>query len=109
MSTADSSSRTIHRDGAGDSTWSVHGGEKRQRFAKSVTEPIVQTATYVFDSLDEFDEYKQGRRTHYEYGRYGNPTIQAAEQKLAALDSAEAALMFSSGMSAITTVLLAIL
>ncbi|SVC53452.1 uncharacterized protein METZ01_LOCUS306306, partial [marine metagenome] len=36
MSTADSSSRNIHRDGVGDSTWSVHGGEKRQRFAKSV-------------------------------------------------------------------------
>tara|TARA_B100000809_G_scaffold259774_1_gene305411 strand:+ start:889 stop:2109 length:1221 start_codon:yes stop_codon:yes gene_type:complete len=101
--------RNIDRHGVGDSTWSVHGGEKRQRFAKSVTEPIAQTATYAFDSLDEFDEYKQGRRSHFEYGRYGNPTIQAAEQKLAALDSAQSALLFSSGMSAITTVLLAIL
>ena len=109
MSANDETSRRINRDGAGNSTWSVHGGEKYQRFAKSVTEPIAQTATYVFESLDEFEAYKQGHRSHYEYGRYGNPTIQAAEQKLAALDSAEAALMFSSGMSAITTVLLAIL
>jgi cystathionine gamma-synthase len=97
------------RKGVGDSTWSVHGGEKRQRYAKSITEPIAQTSTYAFDSLDEFEEYKQGRSSHFEYGRYGNPTIQAAEEKLAALDSAEAALMFSSGMSAITTALLAIL
>lgn len=106
---ANNSERNVHRNGAGDSTWSVHGGEKRRRFAKSVTEPIAQTSTYVFDSLDEFESFKQGKTSHYEYGRYGNPTIQAAEQKLAALDSAESALLFSSGMSAITTVLLAIL
>ncbi len=106
---SDASSRNTHRQGAGDSTWSVHGGEKRQRHAKALTEPIAQTSTYVFDSLDEFEDFKQGRTTHFEYGRYGNPTIQAAEQKLAALDSAESALLFSSGMSAITTVLLAIL
>jgi cystathionine gamma-synthase len=109
MSGEEAPQRQTERGGAGESTWSVHGGEARHKFAKSVTEPIAQTSTYVFDSLDEFEQYKQGKRTHYEYGRYGNPTIQTAEAKLAALDSAEAALMFSSGMSAITTVLLAML
>ena len=93
----------------GESTWSVHGGETRRKYAKSVTEPIAQTATYVFDSLDEFEAYKQGKSTHFEYGRYGNPTVCAAESKLAALDGADEALLFSSGMSAITTVLLAML
>jgi cystathionine gamma-synthase len=99
----------MHDNQRGDSTQSVHGGEQRQKFAKSVTEPIAQTATYVFDSLSEFEEYKQGKRSHFEYGRYGNPTVSAAESKLAALDHAEAALLFSSGMSAITTVMLAML
>lgn len=94
---------------AGESTWAVHGGEERQKFANSVTTPIAQTATYVFGSLAEFEEYKQGKRSAYEYGRYGNPTVRAAERKLAALDGAEDALLFSSGMSAITTVLLAML
>ena len=94
---------------AGPSTWAVHGGEARRKHARSVTTPIAQTATYVFDSLDEFEEYKQGKRPHFEYGRYGNPTIRAAEVKLAALDGAEEALLFSSGMSAITTVLLAMM
>ncbi|MBT3344807.1 MAG: aminotransferase class I/II-fold pyridoxal phosphate-dependent enzyme [Gemmatimonadetes bacterium] len=93
----------------GDSTWSVHGGQERHKYGKSVTEPIAQTATYVFDSLNEFEEYKQGKRSHFEYGRYGNPTVSVAENKLAALDHADAALLFSSGMSAITTVLLAML
>ena len=99
----------MHDNQRGDSTQSVHGGEQRQKFAKSVTEPIAQTATYVFDSLSEFEEYKQGKRSHFEYGRYGYPTVSAAESKLAALDHAEAALLFSSGMSAITTVMLAML
>ena len=44
-----------------------------------------------------------------EYGRYGNPTRQAVEAKLAALEGAEAACLFSSGMAAVTTTLLAML
>jgi cystathionine gamma-synthase len=95
--------------GQGDSTNSVHAGEDRQKFAKSVTNPIAQTSTFVFDTLEEFEEYKAGKRSNFEYGRYGNPTIRAAETKLAALDHASDALLFSSGMSAITTVLLAML
>lgn len=46
-------------------------------------------------------------RDRTEYGRYGNPTVAACEARLAALDRAEAALLLASGMSAITTVLLA--
>ena len=93
----------------GNSTNAVHGGESRSKFAKSVTTPISQTSTFVFDDLQEFEDYKAGRRSNFEYGRYGNPTVRAAESKLAALDRAEDALLFSSGMSAITTVLLAML
>jgi cystathionine gamma-synthase len=44
-----------------------------------------------------------------EYGRYGNPTVSAAEKRLARLDGAEEAILFASGMSAITTVLIAML
>ena len=44
-----------------------------------------------------------------EYGRYGNPTRQEVESRLAALEGAESALLFSSGMAAVTTVLLAML
>ena len=44
-----------------------------------------------------------------EYGRYGNPTVAAAERKLADLDGGEAALLFSSGMAAVTVTLLSLL
>ena len=93
----------------GESTRSVHGGEERSKFAQSLINPIAQTATYTFANLDEFEAFKAGERSLYEYGRYGKPTQRAAERKIAALENAEEALLFSSGMSAITSVLYAML
>jgi len=93
----------------GESTRAVHDGEVRDKFARSLTNPIAQTATFVFAHLDEFADYKAGKLKHYEYGRYGNPTVRAAECKLAALEGGEEALLFPSGMSAVTSVLLAML
>ena len=49
--------------------------------------------------------YKRGKE-HFEYGRYGNPTAQIAERRLADLEGAEDCVVFSSGMSAITTTIL---
>ena len=93
----------------GLSTRSVHGGEDRLKYGQSLTNPIAQTATYVFEDLDEVDAYTAGKRHHFEYGRYGNPTQRVAEKKIAVLDNAEDALLFPTGMSAVTTVLLAML
>jgi cystathionine gamma-synthase len=93
----------------GESTRSVHGGENRARFAKSLVTPIAQTATFTFSSLEEFEEFKAGERGAFEYARYGNPTQRTAEDKIASIEGAEDALLFSSGMAAITTVLLAML
>jgi cystathionine gamma-synthase len=93
----------------GDSTRAVHGGEERLKFAQSLINPIAQTATYVFSSLEEFEAFKAGEKDLFEYGRYGNPTQRAAERKIAALENAQEALLFSSGMSAVTSALLAML
>ena len=71
---------------SGGSTRSVHGGEERVKPGKSVTNAIAQTATYVFDDLDEFVAFKAGEAFSHEYGRYGNPTVKAAENKLADLE-----------------------
>lgn len=93
----------------GESTRAVHSGEERDKFARSLTNPIAQTSTFVFDNLDEFTDFKAGKVKHFEYGRYGNPTVRAAEYKLAALEGGEEALLFPTGMSAVTSVLLAML
>ncbi len=90
-------------------TQAVHGGEASRKNGNALTTPIVQTSTYVFRDTAELVEHMSGQTTREEYGRYGNPTQHVAEQKCAALEGAEAGLAFSSGMSAITTTLLAIL
>ena len=87
----------------------VHGGERQQRTSDALTVPIYQTSTYVFRDTQELIDFKEGRLDKGEYGRYGNPTIQAAERKIAALEHADDALLWASGMCAITSTLLTIL
>ncbi len=91
----------------GESTIAVHGGENRWR--GSVTTPIVQTSTFIFKNMDEVLQYTSGKKPHYEYGRYGNPTQETAEKKLALLEGAECCLLFDCGMSAISGTLLALM
>jgi cystathionine gamma-synthase len=93
----------------GFSTKAVHAGEAREKAGNAVTTPIFQTSTYAFRDSHELIEYMEGHVEREEYGRYGNPTQRVAERKLAALDGGEAALLFSTGMCAITTTLLAML
>jgi cystathionine gamma-synthase len=96
-------------DGRGFSTRSVHAGESRKKHADAITTPIVQSSVYVFEDTAEIQKYVADKRTRFEYGRYGNPTQRVAEEKLAALEKTEDALLFSTGMSAVTTALLAFL
>jgi len=53
--------------------------------------------------------YQEGKVQKYLYSRYANPTVVVAEEKLAALDGAESALVFASGMAAASTILLTLL
>jgi cystathionine gamma-synthase len=97
-------------DKRGPSTLSVHGGEPRVRPSRSITTPVVYASTYPFENTQELVAFMEGRiERPQEYGRYGNPTVEAAEAKLAALEGAQAAVLMSSGMAAITTTLLSML
>ena len=90
-------------------TLAVRAGQPRKDALDAVTTPIACTATYAFASSAELVDHFEGRLRRDEYGRYGNPTVRAAEEKLAALEGAESAALFGSGMAAITTVLFALL
>lgn len=90
-------------------TLAVHGGEPRKKAHDSVTTPLVLAATYAFENTAEIERYFRGEIDREEYGRYGNPTVRAAENKLAALEGAEEAALFGSGMAAVTTALFELL
>ncbi len=93
----------------GPSTLAVHAGESHPKPGNSLATPIIQTATFTFANTQELSDHFERRIEREEYGRYGNPTQRIAEVKLAALDSAEDALLFGSGMAAMTTTLFAVL
>jgi len=83
-----------------DATRCVHAGEDRHGQPGPLTTPIAQTSVFVIPSLDELRRYAEGDRDFYLYSRYGNPTVKAAEDKVAALEGADAAVLAASGMSA---------
>jgi cystathionine beta-lyase/cystathionine gamma-synthase len=93
----------------GLSTELIHRGEDVPVRADSVGVPIYATTTFLFDNADEVRRYQEGKVDKYLYSRYANPTVVVTEQKLAALDGAEAALVFASGMAASSTLMLTFL
>jgi cystathionine gamma-synthase len=93
----------------GPSTVAVHAGEPRPKPGHSLATPIIQTATYTWANTQEVKDHFDGKIERIDYGRYGNPTQKIAEDKLAALEGAEACLLFASGMAAVTTTLFAML
>jgi cystathionine gamma-synthase len=93
------------------STDAVHGGDEKRKAYDALPMPIVQTATYAFADTAEIVAYTEGRHPageRGEYGRYGNPTVRAVERRMAALEGTEDAALFSSGMAAVTTSMLAL-
>ncbi len=106
--------RSGEEDGTTFSTLTVHAGEKRRKPYHALTTPIVQSSTFTFEDTAEilrFVERKETRQSgdREEYGRYGNPTQRTAERKISALEGGARALLFASGMNAITTTLLTLL
>lgn len=93
----------------GMSTRCVHAGEKTPRWSDCLTTPIALSSTYVFEDSQHIVDYTSGKRSHCEYGRYGNPTRAVAEARLAEMEGAEDAVLFDCGMSAVATALLAFL
>lgn len=100
---------------AGPSTRAVHAGVRRPDRHHAIPTPIVQSATYTFGSSAEVAAHMTGEHpdpAREEYGRYGNPTTRALEERLAALEDesgASEAVAFSTGMAALTTAMLALL
>ncbi len=89
------------------STRLINVPEAADRNAVPLTTPIYETTTFVFESAQEVLDYNEGRSAKYLYSRYANPTVTDVEQRIAALEGADRALLMSSGQAATTTALLA--
>ena len=89
----------------GISTTSVHAGEARQKSINSITDPVVLASTFTFENTQALIDFVENREDRSEYGRYGAPGEQVVERKLAALEGAEDAVLYASGMAALAGVL----
>jgi cystathionine beta-lyase/cystathionine gamma-synthase len=79
----------------------IHAGEERHGHGNvPLTTPIAQTSVFVLEEFNDLRRYAEGKSHDYLYSRYANPTVAAAEQKIAALEGAEAGLVTASGMAA---------
>ncbi|WP_377892289.1 cystathionine gamma-synthase family protein [Alkalihalobacillus sp. R86527] len=86
-------------------TASVWAGEKEYLAHGATQVPVVHSVAYGYDDMDEWYEVAVGNKKGHIYGRNTNPTVQAFEDKVKALEGAEAATSFSTGMAAISNTL----
>ena len=99
--------------GYGEATRAVHSPTARAPEQAPLGLPVYRTAAYAFSSSAEFADLLTGRRAGYSYGREGNPTSTAFADGVAALEAGGSrddvtAAAFSSGMAAISTILLSL-
>ncbi len=87
-------------------TLAVHAGESPCKATGALDTPIYQSTTFTSADSNEMAAVYGGEKFGYMYTRYGNPTITALEEKIAALERGEAALAAASGMAAISTAIL---
>ncbi|PIN10840.1 Cystathionine beta-lyase/cystathionine gamma-synthase [Handroanthus impetiginosus] len=93
-----------------DGSIAIHGGERLGRgiVTDAITTPVVNTSAYFFKKTADLIDFKEKRRASFEYGRYGNYTTVAAEEKISALEGAESTILMASGMCASTVMLMAL-
>jgi O-succinylhomoserine sulfhydrylase len=89
-------------------TRAVRGGLKRSSFDET-SEALFLTSGYAYNSAEEAEATFKGESTHFQYSRFGNPTVSMFQDRLAALEGAEACIATATGMSAVFYALLALL
>ncbi len=86
----------------GDGTLSVWAGEQRPMWERSTQVPIVQSVSFGYRDVDEWMSVALGEAPGHIYSRNTNPTVAVFEERIAALEHAEAATAFATGMAAIS-------
>lgn len=87
-------------------TKAIHSWYDSKKHCDSLTPPIYQTSTFAFSTLEQGANRFAGAEEGYIYSRLSNPTVTILEERMAQLEEGEASLAFSSGMAAISAVLM---
>ncbi len=95
--------------GYGDGTLSVWAGEDEPMWERSTQVPIVQSVSFGYRDVDEWISVALGEIPGHIYSRNTNPTVAVFEERVAALERAEAATAFATGMAAISGTLYTLL
>lgn len=93
----------------GDGTKSVHAGQYDDPQTGALGTPIFQSSTFYLNESSYEAIQKGNGRDKLIYSRYGNPSQWSVQEKVSALENAESSIVFTSGMAAISSTLLAIL
>ncbi|HQT87541.1 MAG TPA: O-succinylhomoserine sulfhydrylase [Acidiphilium sp.] len=83
----------------------VHAGQMRSNFAENA-EALFLTSGFVYDNAEQAEATFKGEIEHYQYSRFGNPTVAMLEGRLAAIEGAEACRATATGMAAVHAAML---
>lgn len=83
-------------------------GEDEKSYLNAVTPPVFMNSLHVFDTFEEYHNVDVFEKNQFFYGRSSNPTTSIAEEKIAELEHGSRAVMFSSGMAAASSAILAV-
>ena len=83
----------------------VHGGTSRTGFGET-SEALFLTSGFVYDSAEQAEAVFKGEAARFQYSRFGNPTVQMLEHRLALLEGAEACRATATGMAAVHAAML---
>src|SRR5690625_5169097 len=89
-------------------TMAIHEGYDAKEMLGSLSTPLFQTSTFEFQTAEHGEQSFKGEADGFIYSRLGNPTVQVLERRMAELEGAEKGLAFSSGMGAISAVLISL-
>lgn len=101
MTNSDTSSQATWRP----ATRQLHAGLERTAYGET-SEALFLTSGFVYDNAEQAAKTFTGEVTHYQYSRFGNPTVAALERRLADLEGAEACVATATGMGAVSSALL---
>lgn len=89
-------------------TVAIHAGQQPDPSTGALNTPVYLTSTYSYGTAEEGKARFAGQNPGYIYSRFANPTSSALEQKLAALEGADEAIVVASGMAAVSSIMYAL-